>query len=141
LPNTPFYRPEALATFRKLPFLRPSVLYLFGDQSPLSKPLLIADKLANTGVGVGGSGGVKNDRVKQVTFAGIGHMIPMEAVNESADVSAAWIISELDRWQAIEDIGREQLEKIPKQLRSQMRSEFVEVMLSDWDQATDKPKL
>lgn len=140
-PNTPFYRPEPLATFHKLQYLRPSVLYLFGDQSPLSKPLLIADKLANTGVGIGGSGGVKQDRVKQVTFAGIGHMIPMEAVHDSADASASWILSELERWHKIEERDRQEQAKIPRHLRAQMRPEYVETMLSDWDQATEKPKL
>ncbi|KAI5309650.1 hypothetical protein KEM55_002735, partial [Ascosphaera atra] len=49
--NYPFYRAEPGRIFTQLPFLRPSVLYLFGDESDLSAPDEINDKLEQTGVG------------------------------------------------------------------------------------------
>jgi hypothetical protein len=94
----PFYRPEAIATFQKLPFVRPSVLYIFGETSSMSLPEFREDKLRNTGIGVGGSGGVTEGRVKEVMLAGVGHLIPMEAADESAEVAAEWVGREMGRW-------------------------------------------
>lgn len=129
----PFYRAEGPETFAKLPFVRPSMLYVFADQSDISKPLLIADKLAETGTGVGGSGGVRNGRVKQVTLKGIGHLIPMEAVWESAETCASWIDPELERWTGLEELDRQEWSQVPKNEKSQMSKEFQRVMLSDWE--------
>jgi len=94
----PFYRPEPIATFHKLPFVRPSVLYVFGETSNMSLPEVREYKLQNTGIGVGGSGGVKEGRVKEVLLEGVGHLIPMEAANESAEVAAEWVGREMGRW-------------------------------------------
>jgi pimeloyl-ACP methyl ester carboxylesterase len=133
-PSSPFYRPEPLSTFRRLPFLRPSALYLFADQSGLSLPLLIAEKMANTGVGAGGSGGVKKGRVKQVTFKGVGHLIPMEVTNDCAEACAEWIVPELHRWTEHEILDRAEQGQVPRQLRSQMSEKYVETMLGGWYQ-------
>ncbi|EMD01191.1 hypothetical protein BAUCODRAFT_144742 [Baudoinia panamericana UAMH 10762] len=124
-PVTPMYRPEPLETFTKLPFLRPSVFYVFGDESHLSAPIMKADKLAQTGIGVGGSGGVKKGRVSEVTLHGVGHLIPMEEVGKTADACAAWLEPELERWRAIEDADRAQWLKVPVAQRSQMSEEYV----------------
>lgn len=140
-PNAPFYRPEPLATFRQLPFLRPSVLYIFGDQSFLSAPLLKADKLAHTGTAPGGSGGVKKGRVREVTFEGIGHLIPMEVVGMTADACEEWLTSELRDWQSKEAEQRLAWEKVPRLERGKMSEEFVRVMKSDWMGEPEKPKL
>lgn len=140
-PNSPFYRPEPLATFRRLPMLRPSVLYLFGDQSALSAPLAIADKLANTGTGVGGSGGAKHGRVRQITFEGVGHLIPMEIVAKTADASASWIVSEIERWTETEALDRKEREQMPRNQRGQLREDHVKNILSDWDQRPDHRSL
>lgn len=131
-PNSPFYRPEPLATFRQLPLLRPSVLYIFGDQSSLSAPLLKADKMAHTGTGPGGSGGVKKGRVREVTFEGVGHLIPMEVVDRTADACRDWLVGELRDWQSREAVQRLAWEKVPREERGRMSEEFVGVMKSDW---------
>lgn len=128
----PFYRPEPLSTFRRLPFLRPSVLYQFADQSGLSDPLLVAERMAITGVGAGGSGGVQKGRVKQVTFKGVGHLIPMEITNDSAEVAAEWIVPELHRWAEFENLDRAEQEEVPRHLRNQMGEKYVNAMLGDW---------
>jgi len=99
----PFYRPEPVRTFHNLPFVRPSVLYIFGGLSDLSPPDWREEKMERTGSGVGGSGGVKEGRVKQVVLEEHGHLIAMEAVEACADATAAWVGPELKRWRDEED--------------------------------------
>jgi pimeloyl-ACP methyl ester carboxylesterase len=140
-PNTPFYRPEPISTFRQLPYLRPSVLYIFGDQSFLSAPLLKADKMAHTGVAPGGSGGFKKGRVQEVTFEGIGHLIPMEVVGKTADACQDWIALELANWKSRTAEHELQWSKVPREERGRMSEEFVAVMKSDWMDEPAKSKL
>ncbi|KAK5120512.1 hypothetical protein LTR85_006167 [Meristemomyces frigidus] len=146
-PNEPFYRPEPLATFHKLQYLRPSVFYIFGDKSDLSAPLQIADKLAQTGVGIGGSGGVKKGRVSEITFKGVGHLLPMEIVGETADASADWLENEVRQWRALEDIERRGWAAVPKEQKSVLSEEYRNTMNGDWLkspaelEAKGKPKL
>lgn len=131
-PSSPFYRWEPLATFQRLPFLRPSVFYVFGDQSFLSLPVLKADKLAHTGTGVGGSGGVKKGRVAEVTMKGVGHLIPMEVVGQTADAITGWLEPELDRWARLEEQHNKEWSQAPKAKKMQLSDEYVRVMKSDW---------
>jgi pimeloyl-ACP methyl ester carboxylesterase len=101
-----FYRPEPVRTFENLQFVRPSVLYIFGETSPLSSIRSRTEKLSNTGIGAGGSGGVQKKRVKDVIIKDTGHLIPMEKVSETAKTCSDWIASEMEIW-----IRREQLLK------------------------------
>ncbi|KEY66843.1 hypothetical protein S7711_05197 [Stachybotrys chartarum IBT 7711] len=101
-PTFPFYRPEGANTIRQLPHLRPSVLYVFGSGSVLSPRELQQEKMELTGSGVGGSGGVRKGRVKSVVGENYGHLIPLEAPQLCARVSAEWIAAELKRWAAQE---------------------------------------
>ena len=55
-------------------------------------------KMQTTGIGVGGSGGAKEGRVKEVVLERIGHLVPMEAVGDTAEASAMWLAEELRRW-------------------------------------------
>jgi pimeloyl-ACP methyl ester carboxylesterase len=140
-PNAPFYRPEPLATFQQLPYLRPSVLYIFGDQSFLSAPLLKADKMAQTGVGPGGSGGAKKGRVQEVTFKGIGHLIPMEVVGKTADACQDWLTLELANWKSRQAETAIEWAKVPKDEKARMGEGFLTVMKSDWMGLPEKSKL
>lgn len=126
--DPPFYGSALVSTFHKLPNLRPSVLYVFGDESHLSAPLLKADKLAVTGTGVGGSGGVKKGRVKEVTFKGVGHLIPMEVVGQTADACGRWIASETERWRALETVERRGWAAVPQEQKSKMTELYVDVI-------------
>lgn len=94
----PLYRPEPVATLARLPYVRPSTLYIFGLKSNLSPKELIEEKLRLTGTGVGGSGGAKEGRVKGVSGAENGHLIPMESPLFCAREAAYWIKAELNRW-------------------------------------------
>jgi pimeloyl-ACP methyl ester carboxylesterase len=96
-PGYPFYRPEPLQVFRRLPELRPSVLYVFGEKSELSTPELRKKKMERTGTGVGGSGGAAAGRVKEVVLD-CGHLVAMERVAECADVITAFLGDEMKRW-------------------------------------------
>ncbi|CAG9989351.1 unnamed protein product [Clonostachys byssicola] len=96
-PGYPFYRPEPLQVFRRLPEMRPSVLYIFGGSSELSHPQQREKKMAQTGVGVGGSGGAVAGRVKEVILD-CGHLVAMEKVLECADAITSFLASELELW-------------------------------------------
>ena len=91
-----------------------------------------ADKLAHTGVGIGGSGGVKAGRVSSVTFDGIGHLIPMEVVGRTADECVGWLKPELDRWKKIDDEERAEWAKVPREKKSLLSEEYVKVMTGGW---------
>lgn len=95
----PFYRPEPLNTLARLGEVRPSVLYIFGGTSPMSPLAWRQHKLETTGSGVGGSGGAKEGRVKEVTLEGIGHLVPMEASERCADAAASWLGGEKKRFE------------------------------------------
>ena len=132
--SLPFYNPVPIATFHKLPHLRPSVFYVFGDPAAgafLSAPVMKADKLAQTGVGVGGSGGLKKGRVGSITFDGIGHLIPMEIVGETADACVGWLVPELQRWLEIEDKERMEWAAVPKKQRAMLSDEYVKAMTEE----------
>lgn len=96
-PGYPFYRPEPLQVFRRLPELRPSVLYVFGAKSELSTPELREKKMERTGTGVGGSGGAAAGRVKEVVL-NCGHLVAMERVEECADAITTFLGDEMKRW-------------------------------------------
>lgn len=100
--NYPFYRPEPPEVFIDLPRLRPSTLYIFGGQSDLSTPDLRKQKMERTGTGVGGSGGAEADKVKEVVFEDVGHLVPMEVVARCAAAAGEWLVSELKRWRGEE---------------------------------------
>ncbi|KAF2813251.1 uncharacterized protein BDZ99DRAFT_252107 [Mytilinidion resinicola] len=132
-PETPFYRPEPIQTFYQLPHLRPSVLYVFGELSDLSTPEFRADKLSMTGVGVGGSGGVKEGRVKEVLFEKTGHLIPMEKVGETAESMAQWVGAEMDRWRAAEKLTEQDWEGKKGVERVQMSEKHIKLLVAMQD--------
>lgn len=99
IPQTPFYRGESMLVFQQLPFLRPSVLYVFGRFSSLTlDKTQIDQQMELTGSGPGGSGGAKEGRVANVMIEETGHLIPMEKVEESALHVASWVGKEMGRF-------------------------------------------
>lgn len=127
-PVSPFYRPESFHLFKQLPYLRPSVLYVFGTESDLSTSKYRADKLEVTGMGAGGSGGIAKGRVQEYVMQGGGHLMPMERVEETADQCSGWLLQELRRWKD----EYTQLEALrsttPREKRSQMSDGFVQAL-------------
>jgi pimeloyl-ACP methyl ester carboxylesterase len=94
----PFYRPESLATFIRLPQLRPPTFYLLGGDSTVSAAGRAMDKVEATGTGVGGSGGMAENKVGCVVLPGIGHLVPMEVVDRTAEEIAKWLQQVLNIW-------------------------------------------
>ncbi|ORY15558.1 Alpha/beta hydrolase family-domain-containing protein [Clohesyomyces aquaticus] len=124
--QSPFYRGESILTFNQLPHLRPPVLYIFGTNSFLSTPELMADKMRVTGTGIGGSGGEKEGRVQKIVMKDTGHLIPMEKVEETATETAGWIAKEMVRWRAHEKLTEQEWDNKKGVERSVMPERFVE---------------
>ena len=80
------------------------MLYIFGELSPLSASQSRTEKLATTGIGLGGSGGVEAGRVKDIIVKDTGHLIPMEKVVETAQHCSDWIAGELHRYKKNEEL-------------------------------------
>jgi pimeloyl-ACP methyl ester carboxylesterase len=133
-PNSPFYRAEPIITFHQLPHLRPPVFYIFGADSVLSAPQFRADKLANTGTGVGGSGGVKAGNVTEILMSNTGHLIPMEKVTETAQQCVAWLGKRVGKsWR--EDEQKQAAEWARRSLREKttMSDEYLaKIRGQDW---------
>ncbi|KAB8260585.1 Alpha/beta hydrolase family-domain-containing protein [Aspergillus pseudonomiae] len=108
LGSFPFYRPEPSRIFAEIPHLRPSVMYIFGGKSDMCLPEMMADKMANTGVGLGGSGGAAAGRVRDVYLKEFGHLLAQEAPTECAEAASKWLGQELQRWREEDQNFREQ---------------------------------
>ncbi len=94
----PFYRAEAPSIYSRLPEVRPGILYIFGETSAVSREPMNTEKVMRTGIGVGGSGGVAEGRVKGITLTRVGHLIPMEDPERTADEIAEWIGVEVPKF-------------------------------------------
>ncbi len=104
-------RPECFITMRNLPYIHPSVLYVFGATSPLSLPASQEQKVRMTGIGVGGNGGVAEAKVEKEVLQGSGHLVVFEKPDEAASVTARWIQRWLEQWLADEKILRDHKSK------------------------------
>ena len=108
LKTHPFYRAETDLTFDNLPLLRSSVLYVFPRRSPMSTPWLKGKKMDITGIGKGGSGGVKAGKVKGVENEGGSHLITFEKPDKCADIGFLWLIEWYRGWEQDERIEIEE---------------------------------
>jgi len=131
-----FYRSEMGLVYRRLPEVRPSVLYVRGGISTVGTDESHGARVSCTGTGIGGSGGEEEGRVAGVIFEGVGHLVPMEAPDRTAQVAAEWIgrqvnrlMKEEARWQRwwdsrsskqkqeIDDVWRENIGGPPKRAK------------------------
>ncbi|KEF56693.1 uncharacterized protein A1O9_06882 [Exophiala aquamarina CBS 119918] len=118
-----FYRPEPAEIFRRLPELKPPVLYIFGKDSVLATPALRQKKLETTGTGVGGSGGREEGAVQE-TVLDCGHLVPMERVTESAEAAAAFTALELNRWETATQEWQSRWRSKPRRERVRIDEEW-----------------
>ncbi|KZF26294.1 putative toxin biosynthesis protein [Xylona heveae TC161] len=122
------YRPEPLYMYENLPFLRPSVLFVFGGKSVMSSPKSRAEMMELTGTGLEGSGGAKKGKVENIVLENFGHLLPMEAVESCAEISYKWINKELRQWrEQEEEFGRMWYSKV-KGEKSSISSEWIKVI-------------
>ncbi|KAA8650455.1 hypothetical protein EYZ11_000856 [Aspergillus tanneri] len=70
-----FSRTECWAAIRNLPFLRPSVFWVFGGRSFFSPGEAQDTKIRESGVGVGGNGGVDKGMVEKAVLSEGGHNV------------------------------------------------------------------
>lgn len=125
----PFYRPEPGQVFAQLPHLRPSVLYVLGGDSDISLPEVNADKLAVTGTGLGGNGGVQAGRVRDVSLDNTGHLVAQEAPVRCAEAAGSWLGRELRRWREEDQAFRAEWNKKSKVEKSTVDARWKEHVL------------
>jgi hypothetical protein len=70
--------------------------------------MMMADKMANTGIGLGGSGGTAAGRVRDVFLKEFGHLLAQEAPTECAEAASKWLGQELQRWREEDQAFRQQ---------------------------------
>ncbi|CBF73728.1 hypothetical protein AN8025.2 [Aspergillus nidulans FGSC A4] len=119
----PFYRPEPVLMFRRLPELKPPVLYIFGGKSELSTPEARREKMEITGTGLGGSGGVKAGAVEEVVLPA-GHLVPMELAKESARATGDFVHSRLSQWEARVKRYQDAWRAVPQEERVQVDKQW-----------------
>ncbi|KAF7596543.1 hypothetical protein BBP40_001417 [Aspergillus hancockii] len=95
------YRPEGRSTFYRLPSLRPSALWMLGAETFLCLDEM-REGIRICGGGTGGSGGVSQGKVKEVTLPGRSHLFPFEDVRQTAKHCADWIANEMGNYQDLE---------------------------------------
>ena len=86
-----FSRPECWSSMRNLPFVRPRVFWVFGENSYISSRRAEEVKMRVTGTGPGGSGGAAKGMVEMALLEKGGHNLIFEEVDWSAKVGAEWI--------------------------------------------------
>lgn len=111
-----FSRAENKIFHRRLPELRPSVLYVVGEKSEVSTADSRRNRMEITGSGTNGSGGAKKGRVQEVALD-CGHLVPFERPKEAARACAAFVGAELDRWGTEEKSRRERWERLSRKER------------------------
>jgi hypothetical protein len=94
--------PWPALAYELLPYVRPTVLYVFGSKSQMNVPARRAEKLQRTGIGHGGSGGAAagSNVVRAEILEGASHMVPLERVAETAGVVDAWVGEQVEVFRA-----------------------------------------
>lgn len=126
--------------FMRLPHLRPSILYVFGSNSDLSSPARIEEKLAVTGTGIGGNGGVEVGGVKHITYDDGGHFVPFEQSKSVAGNLADWMAEQLTRWQDERVMMNEEWSKLKGQEKYTLTEDWKWWMNEDRRQNSAKRK-
>ena len=83
-----------------------------------------------TGAGVGGSGGTKEGRVKEVVIEDVGHLVPMEEVGETAENVTQWVGGEMERWRELEKLREQEWEGKEGVQRAMMGERYLDLLAS-----------
>ncbi|KAG8163791.1 hypothetical protein KVR01_007088 [Diaporthe batatas] len=95
----PFYRSEGSSVLARLPHVRPSVLWVYGEKSDVNlPPSARSENVKACGTGPDGSGGVQAGKVAEVVIEGRGHLFPLEVPDLCAEHAAAWVGKEIQRY-------------------------------------------
>ncbi|OJJ69023.1 hypothetical protein ASPBRDRAFT_46306 [Aspergillus brasiliensis CBS 101740] len=91
--------PWTCLAFEFLPYIRPSVLFVWGEKSHLNTPgARRDDKLLRVGTGLGGNGGVRAGIVRAEVVKGASHTAPLEEVGETARLVSVWLVEQAKRY-------------------------------------------
>lgn len=133
----PVYRPGALTAFAKLPFLRPSCLYVGGRNSPYwtSRERGRAEKLRNTGTGVGSGGGVAEGKVAVVVVDG-GHFCVFETPVQVAQVVGQWLEKQLAKWCQEEEKDAGERASVDPQNKAKNKLEMLQWLRNHYGKTT-----
>ncbi|CAG8195474.1 unnamed protein product [Penicillium olsonii] len=123
--TTPFYRSEPVLCWKLLDHVRPSVLYVFGGTSPISRAETCAELLQRTGAGIGGSGGAPTGQVLSVRIPGFGHQVPLEEVSKTASAILQWIQPVFRKWLEDEVRIAENWADLPTKDKSTVSAEWT----------------
>ncbi|KAL3461222.1 alpha/beta-hydrolase [Aspergillus heterothallicus] len=120
----PFYRLEPVLLWKMLKHIRPPVLYLFGERSPVSQPERQEEKIQRTGSGISGSGGYKRGLVRGVSVPGAGHHLPFEEVSRVSQETVSWLKGEMERWKREEERVRKGWQELSQEQRTSVSDEW-----------------
>lgn len=93
-----FYRGEAAQFHASVPHIYPTTLYVWGTESPVTTPQRREMYMREKGTGLGGSGGVKTGKVKEVWVQGARHAAALEKPEKVARAVAPWLRDEVSKW-------------------------------------------
>ena len=93
-----FYRPETIISWRLLPHVRPTVLYIGAETSGMQILGHHAGAVERLGTKWGGSGGKTYAKVAYVVLDKAGHGLPLEKPSATANELGPWIAKEMRRW-------------------------------------------
>ena len=82
--------------------------------------------MEQTGIGIGGNGGVQGGAVSEHVFEKLGHLIPMEDPAGCSDVISAWLGKELMDWVEKEAKFREEWSHLPAKEKFMVSEEWKE---------------
>lgn len=137
-PDFPFYQPPTPVAAGRLPELRPSVLWVTGEDSLVCPPETRKERMEMTGNGAGGSGGAKAGRVKEFVVPGTGHLVAMEKPGAVAKSAAGFLKVEVDRWRKEEEEFRQWADSVDDRAKTVMSEEFVALIKSVGPEANRK---
>ena len=125
-----------------LPFVRPSVHFVFGETSYLSPPSAQDRKLEVTGTGTGGNGGITQGKVGKAVMRGLGHLVVFEKPGEVAGAVGKWIKEWYRGWLKEEEFWREYKSKTSDESMLRTSKAWVEALRLPVDTLRSKgPKL
>ncbi|PWY87545.1 hypothetical protein BO70DRAFT_196423 [Aspergillus heteromorphus CBS 117.55] len=125
--SIPLYRPEPRSTFNRVATLRPSALFLIGGKTIFNiDELRAAIKICGTGVG--GSGGIMEEKVKEVTFPHLSHFFPFEGVRQTAEQCALWLQQEMKRFRDAEKEWNDKRRPMSKRDHMVLHKEWFRVV-------------
>ena len=129
--KSPFYNAWRKQAFHALNSVRPPVFYVYGSKSRIATPQFREEKMQETGVGFGGSGGAKDEQVGDCIIPG-GHFLPMECPQKVATEISTWLGGQMVQYRKVERQIQESQRHRSVRERQMMSSQWLETV-KNWD--------